>query len=200
MSDWYQDQLRRTNDGGAAWLIRDREEQRRRDEERRRQEEERRRREEEEERRRRDEERRRRDAEQQKRWNDLQNSWNSNSNSYNSSCGYSGSYSSDASTVVPWSSLNWFEKLISIPGIILSILLFFVFHIPCYLFIFGMLEAFARSVFLGDNSAQTPESLITFQILNYYLLFLKIVYEIVSPVIQYLLESAYHFIQSFLEG
>lgn len=197
MSDWYQDQIKRTNDGGAAMMLREREEQRRREEERRRQEEERRRREEEE-RRRRDEEKRRRDEEQQKQWNEQRKQWSQNSSSYES-CSYGSSYSSDAA-VVPWSSLNWFEKLLSIPWIMLNLLLFFVIRIPCTLFLLGILESVVRGMFLSDGDLQTPESLITYQIMNYYLLFLKVVYDMVAPVIQQFLESAYQLVQSFLDG
>lgn len=194
MNDW-QEQQRRTNEQGAAWLQLQRDEQRRREEEQRRQEDRRRR--EDEERRRQEDDRRRRSEEQQKQWDEQRKSW-SQSSSYESSSSYGSSYSSDAPDV-PWSSLNWFEKLLRIPGIIFDLIFFWGIRIPCFLFLLGIIEASIRGLLFTDVE-QTPESFITLQLLTYYLQLLKMAYEIVAPAVQQFLELAYQFIQSFLEG
>ena len=181
MYDW-QEQQRRTNEQGAAWLQRQQEEQRRREEEQRRRDEERRRREEEE--RQREVERRQRSMDEQNRqWKEQQKNWEDNSR-YTASSSYS-----SAEPDVPWSSFNWFEKLF-------WILFLLVFRIPLFLGAFVVLEGIIRS-WLFSNAEQNPESFITLQILTYYFLFLKTVYEIVAPIIQVLFESVIQFIQSF---
>ena len=168
----YWEQQRRTNEAGAAWLQQERERQERERQERERQERE------QQERERQQQEWRKKEDERYKQQREWEKSL---SNSYESS--YSISYGSSNSSDMldaPWSSLNWFQ-------IIFRLLFEIVIRIPVILIIIWLIEKFVRSVFgLEDSCIMEP-------ILEYYIQFLKALYNIAAPAIQQLLEMISQF-------